>query len=250
MRGAAYDAVFLEETNGDDLAATTDHLDLATWPEQIARLRACGAITETTQLVAIHLGHRNPPPPQLRDRMQAWRAHIPADGEIFTLGEPPAPRRVLVLGGARSGKSHWAESLLANCNDVGYVATAWPRPDDLEWQTRIEEHLRRRPATWSTYETFDVGAVIGKHNAVLVDCATLWLAGQLEKHDDIDALVAAVAEANGTVVVVSNEVGSGVVPATESGRQFRDKLGTLNAQLASACDEVWLVTAGLPRRLK
>jgi len=260
VEGAAFDAVFLEQTNGDDVDAGTDHLDLISWPLQVAELRRRGAVTDATRLVAVHLGHGNPPPPALRVRMQVWGAHVPDDGELIRVGPVedesvpiPRPRRVLVTGGARSGKSRWAESLVSDRPDVVYVATAHERPDDSEWNDRVERHRNRRPAAWSTLETSDVAAAIEKHPTVLVDCATLWLGALLDR-DDVDAaingLVDTVAHATGTVVVVTNEVGSGVVPGTESGRRFRDLLGSLNSRLAQVCDEVWLVTAGIPQRLR
>ena len=258
VAGAAYDAVFMEQTNGDDLDTGTDHLDLQSWPLQVAELRRRGAVTDRTRLVPIHLGHGNPSPPQLRIRMGAWGAHVPDEGERIAVGrmhtqEPKrALRRILVTGGARSGKSRWAESLVADQPDVLYVATARPRPDDAEWEARVEAHRSRRPAKWRTAETQDVAKAIADEPVVLVECATLWLAAAMEEGDvegRVDELVAAVSHHAGTVVVVTNEVGSGVVPSTESGREFRDALGALNARLAQVCDEVWLVTAGLPRRL-
>jgi len=255
---AKFDVVCLEQTNGDDLDANTDHLDLVTWPRQVAALREVGAITAATKLVAIHLGHGNPPPPQLRQRMAGWAAHVPDDGEVIAVRRQEAtpsstaPRRVLVVGGARSGKSRWAESMLADRTDVTYVATALERPDDLEWQARVAAHRDRRPSTWTTVETLDVAKAIAAHDLVLVDCASLWLGALLDEPDldeRLDELVAAVSTARGTVVIVSNEVGSGVVPPTPAGRQFRDVLGVLNARLARACDEVWQLTAGIPQRL-
>jgi len=254
---AAYDAVFLEQTNGDDTDTDTDHLDLQSWPRQIAELRQRNAVTGTTQLVPVHLGHGNPPPPQLRTRMSAWGAHVPDEGELIVVGPQAeakmrAPRRILVTGGARCGKSWWAESLVADQPEVLYVATARPRPDDVEWQQRVDAHRRQRPSTWRTVETQDVAKAVAGEPVVLLECATLWLAAALDEPDvdaRLDELVATLSQHRGTVVVVTNEVGSGVVPPTESGRRFRDALGTLNARLARACDEVWLVTAGIPRRL-
>jgi adenosylcobinamide kinase/adenosylcobinamide-phosphate guanylyltransferase len=257
VAGANFDAVFLEQTNGDDLDAGTDHLDLVSWPLQLAELRRRGAVTDTTQLVALHLGHGNPPPPRLQQRIAAWGAHVPADGERIIVGEATVgvrrrPQRVLVVGGARSGKSRWAESIVSDQPEVRYVATAQPRPDDAEWEQRVAEHKRRRPPSWQTVETDDVAKALDTEAAVLVECATLWLAGALDEPGldaMVDAFVDAVSRSPGLVVVVSNEVGSGVVPATESGRRFRDELGRLNARLAQVCDEVWAVTAGIPQRL-
>lgn len=175
----------------------------------------------------------------------------------------------LVIGGARSGKSRFAESLLAGAPAVEYVATSDPRADDAEWVERVAVHVARRPPTWSTTETLDLPAVLARADAmpVLVDCLTVWLtrvmdaAGawrELPGHDPDAAaavearvvdLVAALRGTGREVVMVTNEVGQGIVPATASGRLFRDTMGVLNARVAAVCDEVWLVVAGLPLRL-
>jgi len=176
------------------------------------------------------------------------------------------PRRVLVLGGARSGKSSYAEQLLARAGDVDYVACGLvPDGSDEEWTDRIALHRARRPSSWRTIETVDLAAVLGRPGPpVLVDCLTTWLAqvmddcGVWSQSPDsdarlaaaVDGLVAAWAGTPRRVVAVSNEIGSGVVPATPSGRRFRDELGVLNARVAAASPRVWLVTAGLPRRLR
>jgi adenosylcobinamide kinase/adenosylcobinamide-phosphate guanylyltransferase len=176
------------------------------------------------------------------------------------------PRRTLVLGGARSGKSHHAEQLLARARAVDYVACgAAPTADDPEWAQRVDLHRSRRPSSWTTAETLDLPGVLGRSGPpVLVDCLTTWLAGVMDETGvwaerdgadaalaaRIDALVAAWAGTRRRVVGVSNEVGSGIVPDTPSGRRFRDELGVLNARVAAASDRVVLVTAGLPQRLR
>jgi histidinol-phosphate aminotransferase len=182
--------------------------------------------------------------------------------------ERPAGRRVLVLGGSRSGKSRHAEQLLASTAPVTYVATAQGDPADADWTARIERHRVRRPAGWSTVETADPAKPINQADsgALLLDSVTTWLAQVMDDcgcwsevpaedadqrlGDALDALLDAWATAAVTVVAVSDEVGSGIVPATASGRRFRDALGELNQRLAAAADEVWLVTAGIPRRLR
>ena len=258
VAGASYGAVFLEETNGDDINATTRHLNLSSWPAQVAELRRRGAIVDATQVVPIHLGHANPPPPALAAQFSAWGAQLYDDGATIVIGQDSSTgqarrRRVLVTGGARSGKSRWAESLLAAEPKVDYIATALPRPNDEEWQRRIDEHRKRRPVHWGTMETLDVtGAIANAQNPMLVECATLWLGAHIDAADvehRVDELLAAVRTAKTTVVVVTNEVGSGVVPTTDVGIRFRDELGRLNARLARECDEVWSVTAGIPVRL-
>jgi adenosylcobinamide kinase / adenosylcobinamide-phosphate guanylyltransferase len=162
--------------------------------------------------------------------------------------------RILVLGGSRSGKSRFAEALLADAGAVDYVATAARRPDDAEWTARIAAHQAHRPAHWRTLETDDVATVLGGAGPpALVDSVTLWLAAVLDAGDldaRTDRLCAAWQQTARHVVAVSDEVGSGVVPETAAGRRFRDELGTLNQRLAAAADEVHLVVAGLPVRLR
>jgi adenosylcobinamide kinase/adenosylcobinamide-phosphate guanylyltransferase len=170
--------------------------------------------------------------------------------------------RTLVLGGSRSGKSGFAEALLADAATVDYVATAARVEGDAEWADRIALHQQRRPVHWRTIETADIAAVLdAPGGAVLVDSVTTWLARAMDDcgawdgpSDGVDARVAALCEAwartERRTVLVSDEVGLGVVPETRSGRLFRDALGSLNQRLAAAADAVHLVVAGLPVRLR
>ena len=173
------------------------------------------------------------------------------------------PTRTLVLGGARSGKSAYAEGLLAAEPDVTYVATAAARPDDAEWQERVRLHQVRRPAGGVPRRTPTCRPCCRRPWPVLVDCISLWLTGVLDAcgcwddptglakaRDFYAELVAAWSATEARVVLVSSEVGWGVVPGTASGRLFRDELGRLNTALAAAADEVVLVVAGLPLQLK
>lgn len=176
------------------------------------------------------------------------------------------PRRTVVLGGARSGKSSFAEQLLGHERAVDYVACGLvPDGSDPEWTDRVARHRARRPASWRTVETLDLAGVLGRSGPpVLVDCLTTWLARVMDDcgvwseapdADDrlaagVDDLVAAWAVTRRRAVAVSNEVGSGIVPATPSGRRFRDELGVLNARVAAASPRVWLLTAGVPLRLR
>lgn len=171
-------------------------------------------------------------------------------------------RATLVTGGVRSGKSRYAEQLLAGSAAVTYVAPG-PVPDpatDAEWADRIAAHRDRRPAHWSTVETADVaGALHSAPGAVLVDCLGTWVTAVVDELDGwaeprgpwradfearVAALTAAWSAARGPVVAVTNEVGWGVVPAHASGRLFRDLLGTVNQRVAQASDDVVLVVAG------
>lgn len=171
--------------------------------------------------------------------------------------------RVLVLGGARSGKSAHAESLVADAGDVVYLATASPAPEDAEWAQRVAAHRARRPAGWTTVETTAPSDLL-RRGTVLVDSVTTWVAALMDQTGTwtgepgaadrlarrCDALVEAWTMTPAHVVAVSDEVGLGVVPETPAGRLFRDTLGTVNQRLAGTADEVWFVVAGLPRRLR
>jgi adenosylcobinamide kinase/adenosylcobinamide-phosphate guanylyltransferase len=258
-RGAAYDVVLMEETFGDLVGHGTDHLDLVTFPEQLRRLREVGAVTDDTDVVAVHLSHRNPATAELSRRLADWGARVVDDGtDLGVAPRRPDPRRTLVLGGARSGKSREAERLLAVEAEVTYVATGYPAGDDPEWGERVRQHRMRRPAHWVTEETLDLVALLHTEGpALLVDCHTLWLTRVLDRHDawerperlalvdsEVDALVAAWGSTRRRVVAVSNEVGQGVVPATASGRLFRDAMGRLNARLAAETEDVRWCTAG------
>lgn len=173
------------------------------------------------------------------------------------------PVATLVLGGARSGKSAHAEGLLP-AGDATYVATARTDPADAEWQARIAAHVARRPASWRTVEPADVPAFLLGVPAgppVLVDDVATWLTGVFDDHGawegsldpvrrECDRLVAAVGACRADLVLVSAEVGLGVVPATRSGRLFRDQLGALNAAIADRCAHVVLLVAGIPLPLR
>lgn len=172
--------------------------------------------------------------------------------------------RLLVLGGIRSGKSAHAESVgAAPDDDVVYVATARRDPGDDEMAARIETHRERRPTRWVTEETEDIVRVLADHptSTVLVDDLGGWLTRRMDATlgwtdggaavaADLDALVTAVAEHSGTLVLVSPEVGLGVVPDTLSGRVFADVIGSLNRRLAGVCDSAVLVVAGRPLPLE
>ena len=172
--------------------------------------------------------------------------------------------KILVTGGVRSGKSRHAESLLTDAGRVTYVALG-PTVDedsDPDWAARIRVHQDRRPATWTTVETRDLATALRTPGPVIVDCLGTWLTSLLDD-DDLweassdtvtDRVRERVAEATraldardqrqGPVILVTNEVGLGVVPAHRSGRLFRDLLGLVNQEFAAACDEVHLVIAG------
>ena len=162
---------------------------------------------------------------------------------------------IFVLGGARSGKSRRAEALVtAFPAPWTYIATA--EAFDSEMESRIAEHRARREAGWQTVDApRDLPqALRAATTPVLVDCLTLWLSNAMLAEADLAAegaaLEAALAVRRGPVVLVSNEVGSGIVPATPLGRRFRDAQGALNQRIAAMADQVEFVVAGLTLRLK
>ena len=166
--------------------------------------------------------------------------------------------RTLVLGGTRSGKSAWAESLLDAAAPALYVATARGVDPvaDPEWAARVDAHRRRRPPAWETAEDADVAALVRERTdlPVLVDDLATWVTGLLDdagwERDApaVDAartaLVDAVRDRRAPLVLVSAEVGLGVVPSSSAGRRFRDELGLVNQELAAVCDDVRLMVAG------
>ncbi len=163
----------------------------------------------------------------------------------------------LVLGGARSGKSAFAEQLIANHPGARvYLATAVAGDDEM--RARIAEHRRRRDPAWRTveepYELAEALVSAASGAAVLVDCLTLWLSNLLLAKRDAKAAVAALLETlprlDSPVVFVGNEVGAGIVPDNPLARAFRDEAGWLNQRAAAAASRVYLVTAGLPLMLK
>lgn len=167
------------------------------------------------------------------------------------------PRLTLVLGGARSGKSRYAEALVTQTAPPWvYLATA--EALDGEMQARIAHHRARRDAGWRTLEApRDLAGALreaGGGRPLLIDCLTLWLSNTLLAGGDVDeaceGLVQVLSEVRGPLVAVSNEVGFGIVPDTPLGRRFRDAQGRLNQRVAAVADRVVLVVAGLPLSLK
>ncbi|MBN0047321.1 bifunctional adenosylcobinamide kinase/adenosylcobinamide-phosphate guanylyltransferase [Streptomyces actuosus] len=240
--------------------------DVVGRPDALARLRAAGAVGPATDVVAVHLDHDVPPGGEVRRRLAAAGARAVPDGSTLVVGSgeevPGVPRRTLVLGGARSGKSVEAERRLESFPEVLYVATGGTRGGDREWAARVAVHRERRPGSWRTVETCELGPLLEAEGPpLLVDCLSLWLTDAMDSvgawddaawadggerllRERVAELVAAVRATRRTVVLVSNEVGSGIVPATASGRRYRDELGRLNASVAGECEQVLLVVAG------
>jgi adenosylcobinamide kinase/adenosylcobinamide-phosphate guanylyltransferase len=188
-----------------------------------------------------------------------YRLQLIALGELNQLASLANPSRhlTLVLGGARSGKSRYAEAtVMATPSPWIYIATAEPFDDEMK--ARIAEHRGRRGRQWQTIEApLDLANAIAAAPpaaTVLVDCLTLWLNNLMFKERDIDAeterLETALGARQAPVVLVSNEVGSGIVPENAEARRFRDLQGRLNQRIAARADRVVLLVAGLPLMIK
>ena len=171
----------------------------------------------------------------------------------------------LVLGGAQSGKSYYAQQLASHFERVTFIATA--RGTDTEMRKKIERHRRERPSAWSTIEApleleKAVHSASRESDVVLVDCLTVYVdnlmstrrkSKSMSKSDSkecINAVCDAIRTAEASVIVVSNEVGSGVVPPYRSGRVYRDFLGQMNQKVAEIADHVILMVAGVPMTVK
>jgi adenosylcobinamide kinase/adenosylcobinamide-phosphate guanylyltransferase len=170
----------------------------------------------------------------------------------------------LVIGGARSGKSRFAQSLGADARRAFYIATA--RAEDAEMEARIAAHRRQRPAHWRTVEApLAIADAVERHRVecefLLLDCLTVWLSNFCWEHReksqpdietaalrDVGRVASPAAEAQ--IVIVTNEVGGGLVPETALGRFFRDLQGRVNQEAARLADRVFLVVAGIPVAIK
>jgi adenosylcobinamide kinase / adenosylcobinamide-phosphate guanylyltransferase len=240
----------------------------------LARLRAAGAVDGGTGCALVGHRHDWPPTAEVSLRARHWGLAVPLDGEPVTAGpaagQAPGsrlPRRTLVLGGIRSGKSALAEDLLAAEPSVVYLA-ATGHPDvadggpdggpDGEWARRVAAHRERRPAWWRTVEGTDLTAAWAGDAPVLLDSVGSWLAATLDGAGawaeavgwrdrylaERDRLLRAWRSTPVPVVAVAEEVGSGLVPTTASGRLFTDELGRLNQLLAAGSEQVLLCVAG------
>jgi adenosylcobinamide kinase / adenosylcobinamide-phosphate guanylyltransferase len=166
------------------------------------------------------------------------------------------PRLALVLGGARSGKSRYAETLVEAAGSGVYLATAAAL--DAEMAERIRRHRERRGKSWTTLEEpLEIAralTAVAAGRPVLVDCLTLWLSNVIAAGRDVeretDALIDALAHRDAPVIAVANEVGLGIVPENALARLFRDHAGRLNQRVAARADRVVFMAAGLPLVLK
>jgi adenosylcobinamide kinase / adenosylcobinamide-phosphate guanylyltransferase len=169
-------------------------------------------------------------------------------------------RLILVTGPSRSGKSAWAEALAVQAGQpVVYIATSINNPDDLEWQARVKLHCDRRPPHWQLQEVPNAlaEAIAGtpSNHCILIDSLGTWLANQLEQtaeewQQTEAALLETLQNSTERIILVSEEVGWGVVPAYPAGRLFRDRLGTLARRIGVVADQVYLVTVGYALDIK
>ncbi|MBD3142628.1 bifunctional adenosylcobinamide kinase/adenosylcobinamide-phosphate guanylyltransferase [Microbispora bryophytorum] len=255
-------------------------MDLPDRPERLGDLRRRGRVTPATPIIAVHLGHRIPAESELARRLGFWGATAVPDGTVVDTASVRAagveaasvqaapwvrPRRTLLLGGSRSGKSEEAELRLAAEPEVTYVATGPSDGDDPAWLARVRAHRERRPAHWRTVETTDLASVLsGGPGTSLIDGIGTWLAAVFDEcaawpdgtpaaghraaldrvAERCDALTASWRGTRARVVAVTDEVGLGVIPATPAGRLFRDALGRLNQALARESEDVALVVSG------
>ena len=168
---------------------------------------------------------------------------------------------LFIIGGARSGKSSYALELGSGFpGRKGFIATA--EAFDEEMKERISLHQKTRPLEWETIEEpVDLGKrlqnITGLYDVVIVDCLTLWLSNMLEREGDSEHIKTAVGHLTSVlkdisykVIIVSNEVGLGIVPDNKIARLFRDLGGWMNQKVASVADDVYLVTCGIPMRIK
>ena len=168
------------------------------------------------------------------------------------------PPVTLVLGGARSGKSAFAEGMVAgHRRGCVYLATAEIHDDEMKERVRL--HKARRDAQWRTVEApLELAQALVAETeqgaAILVDCLTLWLSNLMHKERDpaveTSALLKALGQVGGPVVFVANEVGLGIVPDNRLAREFRDHAGRMNQRIAAEADAVFFIAAGLPMKLK
>jgi adenosylcobinamide kinase / adenosylcobinamide-phosphate guanylyltransferase len=230
-------------------------VDVLADPYQVGLLRARGLVTEATATVAACADHRVSSIAELERRCAIWRVGVVNDGDRVTTvrSKKRGVYRVLVLGGARSGKSERAELRVAAEPAVTYVATGPSGDTDPDWAARVAAHRARRPAWWRTVETTDIAGVLAAaKGAVLIDGIGTWLAAMLDRDGwdtgkldtRIAELTAAWRQADAYIVAVSDETGLGVIPETPAGRVFRDWLGRINQALASESEETELVVAG------
>lgn len=169
----------------------------------------------------------------------------------------------LILGGARSGKSRFAQSLIPeNSNNTAYIATYQPLSSDKEMLTRINLHVQNRPSSWKTYEEpYEINSLLNsinnKYDNVIIDCFTIFTSNLLFKNHTeqsiqpiIEEIMLSLENSSFNTFIVANEVGLSIVPENKLGRQFRDMAGRVNQLTAKHANNVYFVIAGIPSKIK
>lgn len=175
----------------------------------------------------------------------------------------------LITGGMRSGKSAYAEKILAGYNDVVYIATAAVTDDEMK--TRVKKHIERRNPNWRTYEAFrNLKSAVGSERFYLLDCVTNLISRILfditgmkenitaddtqnvitDSFNELNMLITEIKKIDGTLIIVTNEVGSSIIPMNPIARCFADAQGIVNTKLATLTDEVFLTVCGIPIKIK
>lgn len=168
-------------------------------------------------------------------------------------------KKILITGGVKSGKSSYALRLAREIDKEEKLFIATARPIDAEMRDKIENHKRERGSNFKTIEApIRLGDALSEFNSstVIIDCLTLWLSNLFyevkkeEKPREIESFICALKEFRGNAIIVTNEVGWGIIPGDEISRKYQSDLGSLNQKVAEVCDEVYVMISGIPLRIK
>lgn len=168
-------------------------------------------------------------------------------------------KKILITGGIKSGKSRFALNLAREIEEAEKIFIATARPIDREMQDKIEKHKRERGSDFKTVEeAIHLGAVLKEINqsTAIIDCLTLWLSNlffevsETEKLSEIENFIGELSKFGGNAIIVTNEVGCGIIPQGEISRMYQGELGILNQKLAQICDEVYVIISGIPLKIK
>ena len=168
-------------------------------------------------------------------------------------------KKILITGGVKSGKSRFALKIAREIEKEEKIFIATARPIDEEMEDKIEKHEKERGSDFQTVEEpIHLGDILTKINqsTVVIDCLTLWLSNlffevrESEKLFEIESFIQALKEFGGNIIIVTNEVGWGIIPESETSRNYQAELGRLNQEVAEICDEVYVLISGIPSKIK
>ena len=168
-------------------------------------------------------------------------------------------KKILITGGVKSGKSRFALKIAREIEKEEKIFIATARPIDEEMEDKIEKHKKERGSDFQTVEEpIHLGDTLKKINqsTVVIDCLTLWLSNlffevrESEKLFEIESFIQALKEFGGNIIIVTNEVGWGIIPESETSRNYQAELGRLNQEVAEICDEVYVLISGIPLKIK